>query len=167
MGGFGSGRWYRSNTATPVEDCLVLDVNRLSRGRALGPYAAGTITWPRFGSEKPRGTVEFQVQPSGQDGRILVLRYRFAKSEDIELPIRLQTTRPHLGGLRWWMTCPLVSGGVACKRRVGKLYLPPLARYFGCPRCFDLTYRSCQESHQWERSLRTVDRLLRELDRGA
>jgi hypothetical protein len=28
---------------------------------------------------------------------------------------------------------------------VGKLYLPPGARYFGCRRCHELTYRSCQE----------------------
>jgi hypothetical protein len=28
---------------------------------------------------------------------------------------------------------------------VGKLYLPPPARYFGCRHCHDLTYTSCQE----------------------
>ena len=28
---------------------------------------------------------------------------------------------------------------------MGKLYLPPGARYFGCRRCHELTYRSCQE----------------------
>jgi hypothetical protein len=28
---------------------------------------------------------------------------------------------------------------------VGKLYLPPYSRYFGCRLCHDLTYRSAQE----------------------
>ena len=29
---------------------------------------------------------------------------------------------------------------------MGKLYLPPGGRYFGCRHCHDLTYRSRQES---------------------
>jgi hypothetical protein len=40
---------------------------------------------------------------------------------------------------------------VAAGRRVGKLYLPPGARYFGCRLCYDLTYTSCQESHKYDR----------------
>jgi hypothetical protein len=28
---------------------------------------------------------------------------------------------------------------------MGKLYLPPGGRYFGCRHCYGLTYRSCQE----------------------
>jgi hypothetical protein len=28
---------------------------------------------------------------------------------------------------------------------VGKLYLPPHCRYFGCRHCHDLTYTSCQQ----------------------
>jgi hypothetical protein len=46
------------------------------------------------------------------------------------------TTRPHLGGLRWWFVCPLIVGGCACGRRCAKLYLhgqflgpPSAARY--------------------------------------
>jgi hypothetical protein len=33
-----------------------------------------------------------------------------------------------------------------CGRRVGKLYLPPVARYYGCRTCHDLTYISFQRS---------------------
>jgi hypothetical protein len=39
---------------------------------------------------------------------------------------------------------------------VGKLYLPGGGRYFGCRRCYRLTYRSCQES----RKAGWLDRLL-------
>jgi hypothetical protein len=37
-----------------------------------------------------------------------------------------------------------------CGRRVGNLYLPPRSRYFyfGCRRCYRLTYTSCQESRR-------------------
>ena len=65
--------------------------------------------------------------------------------------IRLQTTETNFGGQRWWFACPLIVDGGECKRRVGKLYLPPGARRFGCRKCHDLTYRSSQASHRMER----------------
>jgi hypothetical protein len=37
---------------------------------------------------------------------------------EIDDKIYLATTRPHLGGLRWWFVCPRSN------RRVRKLYLP-------------------------------------------
>ena len=66
--------------------------------------------------------------------------------EHTDYTIRLQTTRPSLGGLRWWFTCPLLRLERACTCRVSKLYLPPGSRYYGCRYCNDLTYQSCQES---------------------
>ena len=64
--------------------------------------------------------------------------------EDLDYPVRLVTTRCHLGGARWWFVCPLARDGAVCGRRVRKLYLRH--RYFGCRHCHDLTYKSCQES---------------------
>ena len=81
----------------------------------------------------------------------ITLDYRWHDSEDVLIPIRLQTTPTQFGGERWWFTCPLIVNGAECNRRVGKLYLPPGARYFGCRTCHRLTYRSCQEAHQAER----------------
>ena len=52
------------------------------------------------------------------------------------------------------MTCPLLVNSRPCGRRVGKLYLPPTARRFGCRGCHDLTYMSCQESHRYDRLFR-------------
>jgi hypothetical protein len=40
--------------------------------------------------------------------------------------------------------------------RVGKLYLPPDGLYFGCRHCYELTYRSCQESHKGDRLYRFI-----------
>ena len=42
---------------------------------------------------------------------------------------------------------------MACGRRAGKLYLPPVAKYFGCRLCHDLTYPSCQKAQRAERFL--------------
>jgi hypothetical protein len=62
----------------------------------------------------------------------------------------LVTTRTRLGGIRWWFLCPLMAEGSPCGRRVGKLYLPPAGRYFGCRNCQQLTYTSCQESRKYD-----------------
>ena len=53
--------------------------------------------------------------------------------------VAVATTRPHFGGLRWWLICP------QCGRRCGKLYLPSGARRFACRLCHNLTYTSSQE----------------------
>ena len=80
------------------------------------------------------------------------MHYSQGDSEDVRIPVSLQSTPTQFGGRRWWFTCPLVVNGVPCGRRVGKLYLPPKARYFGCRTCHGLTYRSCQEAHSAERT---------------
>src|SRR6185369_10508511 len=64
----------------------------------------------------------------------------------VGLTVRLVTTQPNYGGVRWWFVCPLTTRGQACNRRVMKLYLPPNGHYFGCRHCYDLTYRSRQQS---------------------
>jgi hypothetical protein len=83
-------------------------------------------------------------------GPTLALHYHQGET-DVQMRIPLQATYPAFGGLRWWFTCPLIVNGVACNRRVGKLFLPPGAQYFGCRHCHNLSYRSSQEAHQWER----------------
>jgi hypothetical protein len=35
--------------------------------------------------------------------------------------------------------------------RVGKLYLPPRGVYLGCRHCYEFTYESCQESHEYDK----------------
>ena len=62
-----------------------------------------------------------------------------SKHETFDYRVRLTTTRPQFGGLRWWFICPLIKAGKACGRRVGKLFSPPGERYFGCRHCYDLT----------------------------
>jgi hypothetical protein len=66
------------------------------------------------------------------------------EQESLDYRVRLTTTQPRFGGLRWWFVCPLGVNGRACSRRVGKLYLPPGRRYFGCRHCHGLTYTSAQ-----------------------
>jgi hypothetical protein len=154
MGGFGSGRFHRWNTKSTVEQSLSVSVKDF-RGQ-LEPFSAGTFTWTWASGAK--SSIGYFVT-RGDRGPTLTLHYRWRDSEDVRLPVRLQTTPTQFGGDRSWFTCPLILGDVVCGRRVGKLYLPPGARYFGCRTCHRLTYRSCQEAHSEERSLDTLWRL--------
>jgi hypothetical protein len=150
MGAFGSTRWGLHGSATTVEDCRVLDLLWLARQGAFIPGHTGTVRWSR--GEKEVASLGYAVRPSG-GGLTLWLSYRWRRAgsavgEAVEIPVPLETTRPHFGGVRWWGRCPLVVNGTPCNRRIGKLYLTPGGRYFGCRRCHGLTYTSCQESHK-------------------
>ena len=59
--------------------------------------------------------------------------------------------RCRFGGIRYWFLCPAVTDGIYCGGRVTNLFLPSGTEVFGCRRCYDLTYRSCQESHKYDK----------------
>jgi hypothetical protein len=146
MGGFGSGRREWNGKAQTVEHCLTLDANRLTRLGVLkdGTCLSGVISWPAGASGENR--VGCQVCTlDGAEPWIRLYYSLTATGANEDYRVTLTTTRPQYGGLRWWFVCPLVVNGVACNRRLGKLYLPPGGRYFGCRRCHRLTYASCQE----------------------
>jgi hypothetical protein len=68
------------------------------------------------------------------------------EKHNLNYSVRLVTTCPHSGGLRWWFICPLVRNGAPCRRRVAKVFRR--GRYFGCRDCHGLAYRSSQEAHK-------------------
>lgn len=147
MGGMGSGNWYRwQGKKATVEESLVVAMRDVRKWLYHG--ASGTLRWTwKSGRSATIGwIVRWQAETP-----TFTLHYRWRDRDDVEIPIRLQTTPTNFGGRRWWFTCPLVVGGMPCQRRAGKLYLPPGARYFGCRKCHDLTYQSSQEAHQTER----------------
>ena len=155
MGGYGSGRWRGHDKKTTVEACLQLAVGRLVRdGLIAASSGIGTLSCTDLRTGQPTATLTFRRELS-RDGLVFRLRYTATgwdrREHDVDEPIRLQTTRPPIGGTRWWFTCPLAVDGRACGRRAGKLYLPPGERYFGCRHCHDLTYASSQRSHRWDR----------------
>lgn len=131
MGGFGSGRHWFSKKRT-VEECLTLDVNKLVKGELLDKSFA-EVRWYREGK---------QIYAVGYtlEERESVLTVYDPVAQDVPLV----TTRLHSGGKRYWFLCP------SCRRRVGRLYLPHGKNYFLCRRCYNLTYRSCQESHAFD-----------------
>jgi hypothetical protein len=181
MGGPGSGNHdhgWRSGKKTVVEDCLQLKTSDFTRGRILtaGVSRPGTLRWVyRSGGEF---AVNYEVNTLDPAAPFVRLWYSWVWSPSGQqgsaaYRLFLTATCPAFGGVRWWFVCPLSVDGSPCRRRVGKLYLPPRSGYFGCRHCHGLTYTSCQESHKFDRLERriagnlgcTVEDVRRALDR--
>src|ERR1700680_1432502 len=131
MGGFGSGRWGWHQKKTCIHQFLVIDAARWMREGIL-----------REGSTCSRGAVFCVDRVDARDMTRPVVQLTYTASDrhsaprHFDYPVLLETTRPHLGGLRWWFTCP------RCGRRAQKLYHPPGGSRFGCRNCYSLSYRS-------------------------
>jgi hypothetical protein len=169
MGGYGSGRWDGHTKKIPVEDCQSLDAGRWAREGILreGVWQSGGWEGHYAWGEKA-ASIDYEVNTTDPARPLVRLAYTVmlrGEKQEVDEPIRLQTTRPHFGGMRWWFTCPLVIAGRACRRRVRKLYRPPGGKYFGCRHCYDLTYRSVQEhDSRVDALLRAPERLERLLE---
>lgn len=126
-----------------VEQCLSLIVELFRRAGTLSSPAGttGTLTWTNSMTGAELGRIEYALQEN-ENG--LAIRICSAAKLIEELTIPLTTTPCHFGGKRFWFRCPFVSDGKSCGRRVGRLYLPPGARVFGCRHCHNLTYQSAQ-----------------------
>jgi hypothetical protein len=154
MGSSGSGRWKYHEKKRTTEECWALDVAKLPRGMLDGATPLGVLRTVRIDGGRSTLCVRWALE-FGEESLVLTLSYRpCRRAEGRELTERVQllTTKPHFGGVRWWFECPFSwKGGEPCGRRVGKLYLPPRERRFGCRQCHDLTYKSSQESHRYDR----------------
>jgi len=156
MGGTGSGRWTYHEKRRTVEECWAMSISEVDR--VVDFSKPGSIshlfrpTIPKTGKRMPPVRIKSKV---GGDGKpLLELSYtvkdRWSVEDRVEEGVRLKTTQPNFGRVRWWFSCPRVVDGRECGRRVGKLYRPPGGRYFACRRCLDLTYVSCQNSHRYD-----------------
>ncbi len=155
MGGYGSTRWARYAKKDVVEDCLTLSIFRV-----VGPIipdrmlesrraCSGSLVWTNKISQKQIASVGFHLS-FGSDGSprlqlVYTSTFPSGEKQESNYPIRLVSTAPYLGGVRWWFSCP------ACGRRVGKLYLPPSVVTFKCRHCHGLTYTSAQTAHRDDR----------------
>lgn len=118
-------RWGRKLT---VEECPYLEAKSLAKEILQAGFRPGfSGGFHIFEME-----LQYDVKICGQ-------------LENEEMWIQLFETPTIFGGHRWWFKCPIFFDGSECNRKVGKLYLPPGKRYYGCRHCHNLTYRSVQE----------------------
>lgn len=156
MGGYGSGRTGGGPT---VEDGLTLGLGRLIRQGNVLPrnHVSGTLTWTNTRTGEHVASIGYEACLLDPDRSWMRLYYTAISRRDgskvaIDDRVRLETTRPRFGGLRWWFICPLTG------RRAAKLHLPNGATRFACRQTYRLAYRSQRESglgrtHAWQARL--------------
>ena len=155
MSRFLSGRTATGTRKKTVEECFCLSLGWFRKHQKLFDESFGKFQLP--GPGKLDLIYQFQL---GIERCDLDISFFQKNSETKRQKIPLTYTKPNYGGSRYWFACPLES----CYKRCAKLYLSRFEIGFGCRDCQNLTYRSCQEAHQDERSWGFVDRALRFLD---
>jgi hypothetical protein len=111
-----------------IEDALSISVSDLfSLVRRVS--SSGELTWTDK-QEQRLLTAKYALLLDECSGTLSISHeVRDPKTQQrrtADYPIFLDTTRPHLGGQRWWFRCPYTS------RRAMKLYLFPSSEKFCC-----------------------------------
>ncbi len=156
MGGTGSGRWAYHDKKRTVEECWAIGISEIARGVDLSKPGSTCQALRPTTPTTGKSMCPLRITPQiGEDcGPFLRFSYtidgKWGIEHRVDEVVRLQTTRPNFGGVRWWLSCPRMVGGKECGRRAGKLYRAPGTPNFACRRCLDLTYESCQKSHRYD-----------------
>jgi len=147
MGGLGSSRWEWHQKARAVENCASISTVRprdqmTNHIGVIKPTGGNSWVIRCCLDSATNGLFEIIAREGEQPIlRVTLSPVGSGMADGQSHIIAFTGMKPHLGGTRWWYVCPL------CNRRMSALYLPPNASHFGCRLCYNLTYRSCQESH--------------------
>jgi hypothetical protein len=132
-------------------------VNWLHREGCLRAGWSGSWQWTRDGERV--AWISLRAEPAR-----LHLTYRVRVNggdwEDVAETVRIVRVGCRFGGARPYFTCPGVVNGIACGRRVAKLYGP--GRYLLCRHCYRLAHAS-QSEGVWDRRLRRVNKIRQRL----
>ena len=132
MGGFGSGRYYRSSSRTTCEETRRIDIRYLRKQGMLRPNTTGSLSWNTGG--EPSGRINYTMYKN-----TMILNFRWQQYgddewESVEQVIWFDRTPCYYGGERKWFLCP------ECDSRVGILYGRDVL--FLCRNCYRLPYAS-------------------------
>jgi len=142
MGGYGSTRWRDHLKARTVGKSLILDSTMLA-GVAPGKPAHGRVTMVATMAAQ-RFDAAWSIDYGTGGPWLLVVSAEDPGQEPLR--IGLTVREMPLGGVRWYLHCPMQKpDGVVCDKRVTKLYwpiFPPFGMW--CRECHGLVYDSSQ-----------------------
>ncbi len=101
----------------------------------------GEIFWGENGSE---GSIGYKLWLTPDMPRLALSYTVGEEKKEIKYVIPLIQSDCNFGSTRFWFQCSVYTNGERCGRRVGVLY--KAGDYFACRHCYDLTYKSRNES---------------------
>ena len=153
MGGFGSGRYYRSSGRVTTEETKRIDIRYMKQQNMLRPNTRGSLSWSCGG--EPTGNINYTMY---ENTMVLNFKWRHYDDEDwqsVEQTIWFDRTRCNYGGTRKWFLCS------HCGTRVAVLYGADIR--FLCRHCYRLPYTSQGEDYP-DRMQRRADKIGLKLD---
>lgn len=148
MGGANSGNWYRWDKK-PAQDAYIYTTTaKLKKFGLLKPdcMKSGSLNWSRGGEVfSSMGVVIDTLYDM-----VAVFSYTDSNDKRHKHHIRLATTQPNYGGVRYWFICP------RCGKRKGSIHC--ISHRFACRKCFGLFYES-QRAAWYERSLNKAEKI--------
>lgn len=123
-----------------ADDLMSISITFLKNNGYLYGSRSGVIYWT-FGSSEKRVSIGITSFVLGNNPYI---KFGYSQLEDdgtrknFDYAVHLLETPCNFGGYRYWFKC------INCGRCVGVLYKD--GDYFACRHCYDLTYRSRNES---------------------
>lgn len=147
-----------------VEDCLTLDTGEFVRSGLLESLCSRVrVVWNCAVSGEQIGSAYVTGDPDCDGSSPAALNITlFNKLGGLSgsgtVPLDVSLT--FFGGLRYWFRCPTQRDGRLCGARTRILYLPPLAKFFACRDCHDLTYASCRASHAYDTMFAGLTKLI-------
>jgi len=160
---------------TRVDEARSIDILDLQRKGVFANKKAWswTTSWSR--NEKVTASVSYRVELSRDRPTGLRFMYTITDNEnggqkECNYKISVVSTPCNYGGERWWYICPLTVNGRNCRRRCRIIYMPPGEEYFGCRKCYELSYESRQRHREkfyedFARPMRAMDAALEKLKR--
>ncbi len=107
--------------------------------------------YPRFGSGQVQGELRIVASPLKKNQLIFThscytlsrgMRYEVDRQSQESYTVNLLASARKYGGFQYHFICPRQL----CQKEVCMLYLPPGGTFYGCRRCYNLSYASCNVS---------------------
>ncbi len=122
-----------------------VDLSWLKKQDFLCGYRNGNISWSSNGESTGNVTVQVDIDSGNPNIKFIYKVRRRGEEEwrDMDFSFRMESTPCRFGGKKWFFVCGLYKNSQYCGKRVRVLY--QAGDYFGCRKCADLTYDSCNE----------------------
>lgn len=141
-------RYFYPNARSTTEGAKRIELSWLKKHNYLNGYGSGNLQWSLRGSST--GNIDIKVYTK-DDPRIEFF-YKLRKRGDTEwsemdYSFSLSKVPCYYGGYKWFFVCGLYRDGITCGKRARVLY--EVGNYFGCRKCANLSYKSCNESKRF------------------
>jgi hypothetical protein len=139
-------RYYYSGARDTTEQAKRIELSWLRKHNYLGGFGRGNLSWSRNGNQT--GNINIYVDTYSENPNIK-LTYKARKHGeeewiDIDFSFRMESIPCRFGGKKWFFICGLYKNNQFCGRRARILYMA--GNYFGCRKCANLSYESCNVS---------------------